>query len=268
MSPAADSAGQPFEGRSFQANPFASDTGEADAGAVEAIDRFHGVLGNPPSDTPVRALADAWRGVVDSLRSARLLSPLIAQAGEFGRNDRRQLVDKTQELSVVHVQGPDGRGVAPVFLDVASMKAWKPEARPIPVEAPQAALAAIADGLGLMVLNPGSTATVTLRRGALEALATGASYTPAWVDTEVATWIARGITQGMAGQATVMRHKIIPGDKSQVLAGPELIVALGLAPGLDAHQVERLVAAVSAEWAASELLNRRVDGLGVKVLPV
>jgi hypothetical protein len=146
------------------------------------------------------------------------------------------------------------------------MGEWKPEARPIPVEAWKAALAAVADGLGLMVLNPGSATSVTFRRGALEALATGAPYTPAWIDSEVADWIARGIFQGTAGEAAVLKHKIIPGDRAQVLAGPELIVVLGLEPGCDAHQVERLVGAVSLAWSASEVLNRKVDGLGVKVL--
>jgi hypothetical protein len=203
--------------------------------------------------------------VIDALREARVLSPLIAEAGDYGLNDQGLMVEKTQELSVVHLEGPDGRAVAPVFLDVASMVAWRSDARPIPVEASKAALAAASDGLGLIVLNPGSEHSVILRRGALEALAAHTPYTPPWVDREVIEAIEAGL---MGAGVDIPVHKILPGDRAQVLAGPEIVVAVGLSPGLSAAQVQDVVARISAVWSANDLLTRRVDGLGVKVLPL
>jgi len=265
MLPAADSAGQPFRGREFQDNPFASDTGEADPVLLSALGHFHALVAAVPEERPARAVAAAWVAVIDALRKARLLSPLVAKAGDWGLTDQGLVVEKTQELSVVHLQGPDGRGVAPVFSDVSSMVQWRSEARPIPVTAAAAALAAASDGLALMVLNPGSEEAVTLKRGVIEALASDAPYTPAWVDPDVADAIAEGIA---SIERVIPRYKILPGDISQTLGGPEIVIALGLEPGLSQGELDQLVAQLSAVWAHHEVLNRRVDGLGVKILPV
>lgn len=265
MSPALDSAGQPFEGRSFQSNPFAGDSGEADPILAASLADFQAFLQRLPETGLSAALATVWSAVVEALRDARLLSPLIAHAGDFGLTDEGLVVEKTQELSVVHLEGPDGRTIQPVFSDVPAMQRWRTEARPIPVTASQAALAAAADGLSVMVVNPGGDDSVALRRGVIRALATGTPYTPAWVDPDVASAIARGI--GSAG-STIARHRILPGDAAGLLQGPELVVAVGLEPGLSQAEVESLVAAISLAWSTEQVLNDYVDGLGVKVLPL
>jgi hypothetical protein len=265
MSPAADSAGQPFEGRSFQSNPFAGDDGQADEALASALADFQGFLADVPDTGLSTQLAAVWGRVIEALRGARVLSPLIAHAGDYGLTEAGLVVEKTQELSVVHLEGPDGRTVAPVFSDVAAMQRWRAEARPIPVSASQAALAAAGDGLSVMVLNPGSDNSVTLRRGAIRALASGEAYTPAWVDEQVAAAIGRGIDRATH---TISRHRILPGDVAQVLQGPEVVVAVGLQPGLSQDQVESLVAEISLAWSTEDVLANYVDGLGVKVLPI
>jgi hypothetical protein len=264
MSPAADSAGQPFEGRAFHDNPFAGDEGLADPHLVSALEAFHELVGREPGPLVADELAEAWKHVIECLRTARLLSPLIANAGEYGLTDEGLVVEKTQELSVVHLEGPDGRAVAPVFTDVASMTAWRADARPIPVDARKAALAALSDGLSLMVLNPGPFA-LTLRRGALHALASSEPYHPAWVDPRVAKALAEGIAT--AGE-WVEHHRVLPGDPNHVLAGPELVITLGVRPGLSAGELEALVSEISLAWSSHDVVSRLVDGLGIKVVPV
>ena len=54
----------------------------------------------------------------------------IAKAGETGTTADGLTVDKTQELSIVTVTGPDGRAVRPVFSSVDAMKTWNPETEP------------------------------------------------------------------------------------------------------------------------------------------
>ncbi len=63
-----DSAGIPWEGRQFEPNPGSDDDGSADPRLIEAILRFRaGELGEAE--------------VVDAVRTARLLVPLVAEAG-------------------------------------------------------------------------------------------------------------------------------------------------------------------------------------------
>lgn len=262
MLPAADSAGQPFEGRSFTPNPFAADTGEADVGLKSALTEFHARLAD--AATAPAPLASAWVAVIDAMRTSRLLSPLIAQAGDFGVTGDGLTVEKTQELSVPHLQGPDGRAVAPVFTDVSALAEWNRDARPIPVDGPKAALAAASDGLELMVLNPGSVESVVFRRSAIRAIATGEDYCPPWADGAVGGVIAQGVS---AGGQRIVGHHIAPGDPAQALAGPEVLVVLGVSPGLGEVELRDITGTVSAVWADSVVLGESCDGLGVKVVP-
>lgn len=264
MLPGADSAGQPFEGRSFSPNPFSGDSGECDAALATALEDFHALVTVDGGASSSAALSRAWTGLVDSLRTARLLSPLIAHAGDFGTTESGKTVEKTQELSVPHLQGPDGRAVAPVFSAVSALSAWNSAARPVPVDGQKAALAAARDGLELMVLDAGSAHSVVLRRGAIRALATGGDYAPPWADAAVTEAVGLGVR---SGGERVVGHRIMPGDPAQILGGPELSVVLGVTPGLDDEELGGLTAAISRALAESPVLTERCDGIGLRVLP-
>ena len=152
MSRAADSAGRPWEGRSFQHHDtaYAGDDGSAPAGYLEAVE----------------ALAAGRSGraaVVDALRGERLLVPLLAAAGETGVDERGRTIDKTQELSIVTVQGPDGAPILPMFSHVAAMQAWNAQARPVPTSTQRAAAAAL-DGPARVVVDPGAASEFVLTR--------------------------------------------------------------------------------------------------------
>jgi hypothetical protein len=262
MLPAADSAGQPFEGRSFSPNPFAHDSGEIDPILEASLAAFHEILDRDPEQRTQADLAGAWTRCVESLGRARVLSPLIAEAGDYGVTEAGALVEKTQELSVPHLEGPDGRAVAPVFSDVAAMAQWNSLARPIPVEGARAALAAASEGLAL-VLDPGSPDTRVFRRSALEAAATGHAYVAPWVDEHVRS----GFSAVVEEHPEIVVHRVVCGDPTQTLAGPEVMVVIGLVAGLGPDAVARLVTEISTRWADDPFIAGRCDGVGVKVLP-
>ncbi|NDH65481.1 MAG: SseB family protein, partial [Microbacteriaceae bacterium] len=125
--PLADSAGVPWEGRSFEPNSFAGDDGSADPALIAAIESLRSGSGNVAA-------------VVDAFRSARLLVPLLAKLGESEVGVHGQVVDKSADLSIVTVETPDQQNGLPVFSSVESMKTWNTDARPVPVDAVKAAL--------------------------------------------------------------------------------------------------------------------------------
>src|SRR5690606_39105718 len=153
-----DSAGVPWKGRSFEANPHSGDDGSADPALLAALVRF-------------RAGEGSQSEVIDAFRSARVLIPLIAEKGDEGVAPNGLAVDKTQELSIVTVASPDGRKVQPVLSSVTAMQKLDPSARPIPVDAVRAALAASAEDTYLIVLDPTSETEFVIRRPAVWAIA-------------------------------------------------------------------------------------------------
>jgi hypothetical protein len=248
VSPLTDSAGVPWEGREFHANPSAGDDGAADPALVASIERF-------------RAGEASAIEVVAALTAARLLVPLVTEAGDEGVGPFGQRVDKTQELALVTVSGPDGRPVLPVFSSVATMASWNPSARPIPVSAPRAALAAAADGVAALVLDPGAPTEFAVRRTAFEAVATAAPWVPAWLDDGVRA----AVEAGVAGEAVVTEIALESGDPEARLRGPEVRVALRLAPGLYRATLDVLLARIAERWASTGVLATRVDALGIRV---
>lgn len=244
----ADSAGIPFDGREFHANASADDDGSADARLVEAVLRFRArELGIPE--------------VVAALGTARLLVPLVTDRGDEGIGAHGQLVDKTQELALVTVAGPDGRSVLPVFSSVDAMRHWNPLARPIPVAAPRAALAAAADEVGAIVLDPGSPTEFALRRTAFEALSTGATFIPCFTDERVLD----AFLAATVGEPAVRAVQLAPGDPDARLTGPELLVQLALEGGLDRAELDVLLVRLGDAWAASPVILDRVDSIAVRL---
>jgi len=248
--PHADSAGIPFAGRRFHENPGAGDDGSAPEAVIAAI----GAL---------RSGDARIQDVVTALHGERLLVPLVAEAGDEGVGPYGQRVEKTQELSIVTVAGPDGRAVLPAFTSVDAMRAWNPTARPIPIQASRIALAAASEGTPLIVVDPGSDTQTVVRRPALRALATGEAWTPAFEDPAVAE--AFGVS--VADEAAVEAIALAPGDPEARLTGPELVVMLRLTPGATGAEHHALLARLSERWAADALIASRVDSISVRRAP-
>ena len=244
----ADSAGVPFEGRAFHENPGAGDDGSAPPRLLEAITRFR-----------LREVGAAE--VVAALHGSRLLIPLVAVRGSEGVGAHGQLVDKTQELSIVTVAGPDGRNVLPAFTSIAALSAWDAAARPIPIDAARVALAAASEGTPLIVLDPGSPTEFALRAPAFEAIATGSSWTPSYADESVLD----AFLASSAAEPALRAIQLAPGDPDARLAGPELLVQLSVRAGLEKDELDALLGRLQASWAADPVIAARVDSIGVRV---
>lgn len=244
--PGADSAGVPWEGRRFSDNSWGADDGSAPPHLEEAIRRFH-------------AGEASAAAVVDAVRTARLLIPLVAELGEAGANEHGRLVDKSQELSIVTVAGPDGRAVLPAFSSVDAMRVWNPTARPVPAEGTRVALAAAGEGTELVVLDPTSDTEFVIRRPALAAIALGRAWTPPVDDPALVEEFADSVRD----EPDVVDVVVEAGDPAARLAGPEIVVRLALRSGLHADAVNALVERVRSRW--SPLVADAVDSLGIRI---
>jgi hypothetical protein len=246
--PGTDSAGNPWAGRSFDHAPASDDDGSAPPRLLEAIRRFR-----------ARELGEA--DVVDAVRESRLLIPLVAVLGESGTNDHGHLVDKSQELSIVTVEAPDGRNILPAFTSVAAMAHWNPAARPIPADGVRVALAAADEGTDLVVIDPTSETEFVIRRPALWAMAGGQPWVPSYLDEAV----LRAFMDGTETDDSVIAIQLAPGDPDARLAGSELIVQLTLVDGLGPAELDALVGALQERWSRSELIAQRVDSLALRL---
>ncbi|WP_295014671.1 SseB family protein [uncultured Microbacterium sp.] len=243
-----DSAGVPWEGRRFEANPHASDDGSADPALWDALIRF-------------RAGDASQTEVVDAFRAARVLVPLIAEKGEEGVAPSGLTVDKTQELSLVTVAAPDGRTVQPAFTSVDTLRAWDPSARPIPVDAARVALSASSGDAELIVLDPGSASEFVLRRPAVWAVAQGQPWEPSFLSPEVYA----GLQASVGAELAVIDVAVSAGDPEARLRGPELVVTLELVEGLDRATLDAVLSRLAQRWAADDRIAVLVDSLTVRL---
>ncbi|QOT22168.1 SseB family protein [Paenarthrobacter sp. YJN-D] len=261
---AADSAGQPWAGRSLTGDDakihnFEDDDGTADAGYLAAI----------------AALIDGTGGeaeVVASLATARVFVPVVAQLAEEAEGVDGLHADKQADMALVTLKAPDGRTAMPVFTSAAALEAWHPQARPVAVYAARAALSAVSEGAQLLVLDPGSQFAFVVRRPAMWALAQQKDWTPSYLDDQLETALVSTISAFTA----VRRLETHPGggvasltaDGRQVLGGgpgPELRVVLFLEDGLDAGAVQALVAQLNDAWARMDSFAEGVDSMEVKL---
>ena len=248
---ASDSAGVPWAGRTFEPNPHATDDGSAPEALMAALRRFRS--------------GDGGQGdVVAAFARSRLLIPLLAELGDGGAEVGAHglAVDKSQELSIVTVEGPDGRRVLPVFASVEAMSRWNPLARPVPADGVRVALAAADDGTDLVVLDPGSESEFVLRRPAVWAVAQSQTWHPSFDAPEVRAAFERSI----GTELSVLGVGLEAGDPDARLAGPELVVRLELVGGLTRTELDAVLQRLAARWAADDAIATLVDSLTVRLV--
>lgn len=245
-----DSAGQPWEGRSFDDNPFRDDDGSAPPELVAAVEAFRAGEAGPER-------------VVDVLRTCRVLVPLIAELGESGVTETGMTVDKSADLSIVTVQGPDGRPVLPVFSSTTTMRAWNERARPIPIGMRRVAAAVVEEGTDLVILDPGSETEFGVRRPASWAIVRDGPWTPAWANDAVATAVAAGV----AAEPLVRRIELAPGPGGAGLGGPELLVTLGVPAGTARDELAQLAERAQRAWSTDETVATGVDSMTLRLAP-
>ena len=235
---AADSAGQPWTGRSLPT------TG------------FEGDLGAPDADV-VAALADgADDGVLmRALERARLLVPVVAQPAELvGTGPERS--EKRTEMALVTLVAGDGVRALPVFTGLRLLGAWNGSARPVPVTAARGARAGMAEGCDVLVVDVGSPHERELRPSMVRALAEGRSWRAAHEDPVVASAVGRVVS----GNRRVTGHALRDGDP----AGRGVLgVVLELRRGLSREEASAVAGDVGRELAADDAVRSRVDGLSL-----
>ena len=150
----------------------------------------------------------------------------------------------------------------PVFSSVETLRRWNPEARPIPVPGPQAALAAAQEGTELLIIDAASPELeFGVRRTQLQAVALDAESVPPWVDPEV----ARVFDASIAGNPRAVGIELAPGDPEARLVAAETVAVLRVVPGLDRASLDALLLPIQQRWAASETIAERVDSLRVAI---
>lgn len=247
--PHSDSAGVPWEGRSFQSNPHSGDDGSADPALLAALTAFHAGEGSAAA-------------VVDAYRDARLLIPLVAEKGEEGVGPTGLAVDKTQELSIVTVAAPDGRRVLPVFSSVQAMGRWDAAARPVPADGIRTALSAAADDTDLIVIDPGSETEFVIRRPAVWAIGQGQP----WEAPQTSPEVFAGLQESIGSELGVLDLSVESGDPRSRLRGPELVVSLHLVDGLDQAALDAILQRLASRWATDDRVAVLVDSLTVKLV--
>lgn len=237
------------------------------AGHGRALPPSSGFAGDDGSADPeLAALLAAYAAgtgsvgdVVARLALTRVLVPVLAELGVSEVTDTGLHVDKEAAAGVVALEAPDGRRALPVFTSVAAMTAWRRDARPVPVQAPRAALSAVSEDWSLLVVDPAGPVTVLVPRPAVWAMAQGKPWRPAVsrgvVDAEVVDEV-RAVLRPVA--------HVVSAD-AEVGRTAEVAVVLRLDPGLDRGGLDRVIADVNAALSASELVGERVDSLELRI---
>jgi len=239
----ADSSGVPWEGRTFQDNPHAGDTGATPADVTERL-------------TAWRSGTGTFTDLVAAFAINRFLIPLVTHAGDDFDVDHPVMGDKVQELSVITVAGPSDEKVIPVFTSVAAMTAWNSDARPIPIDAQRVALAAASEQTDRIVVNPG-TDSIVLRRPVVWSIAQGNPYIAPWESVE---FLAE-TRKLLAGIDNLLEVNVGSGDSNATGDGPDVTLLLALPDGLNAEQVQTLINAVQDRISGNELFVNQVDAL-------
>lgn len=240
--PRADSAGQPWTGRTLPTGEFGADDGTADERVSSALAEI---------DQGRATAAD----VVSALAATRVVVAVVAVLGEAELASATQ-GDKQADMALVTLTGPDGRRALPVFSSTASLAAWDASARPVPVSSRRAAHAALAEGCERLVLDPAGPVTFLASRSAVVALAQGRRWQPPHEDERVGEQIATVV----AGEPDVVRVGRGPGS------GAELRIELAVRTGLTRDELSRLASRVGERLAGDDLLRERADGLELAVV--
>ncbi|MFF1841561.1 SseB family protein [Streptomyces sp. NPDC058217] len=212
------------------------------------------------ADPVLTAALAAWAGdrtaigpVLEALKGARLLVPVVAVLGEVEEDETGLRREKTSDMAVPTLQAGDRRAL-PAFTSTASLALWDPQARPVAVPLHQALQAAAHEKADTVVLDLAGPVAFELTGSALLALAEGRTSADPLDDPAVTS----AVREAVAAEPAVIRAHLVPGRDGGTLA---LVLASDAAP---AHAARR----VAESLAADEVLRARlVRGLDLALLP-
>ncbi|WP_371628664.1 SseB family protein [Streptomyces sp. NBC_00341] len=191
--------------------------------------------------------------VLEALRGARLLVPVVAVLGEVEEDEKGLRREKTSDMAVPTLQAGDRRAL-PAFTSTASLARWDPQARPVAVPLHQALQAAVHEKADTLVLDLAGPVAFEVTGSALLALAEGRTSADPLDDPAVTS----AVRDAVAAEPAVLRAHLGPGRADGTLA---LVLAADADPAEAAGRVARSL-------AASEVLRARlVRGLDLALLP-
>ncbi|CAM5593214.1 SseB family protein [Streptomyces pilosus] len=191
--------------------------------------------------------------VLEALKGARLLVPVVALLGEAEEDENGLRREKTSDMAVPTLKA-GGRTALPAFTSTESLARWDPAARPVAVPLHQALQAAAHEKADTLLLDISGPVPFELTGPALLALAEGRTSTDPLADPAV----VEAVRAAVAAEPAVLRAHLGPGQADGTLA-------LVLDPAVPAAEAAR---AVAQRLAADETLRARlVRGLDLAVLP-
>ncbi len=228
---------------------FAADDGRADP-------TLTAVLAGVADST--RSLAD----VVRALAGARVLVPVVAHVEEPARGvagGHMPAGDSHASTGIAAIRAPDGRIALPVFSSLATMSSWRADARPVPAQAPRAALSAVEENWELMVLDPAGPVPVLIPRPAVWALAQQQEWVPAVVADVVDPTVTGAVARALATVVEVVDVQVTAGGRAEVA------VVLTLRAGLRQVELDLVLERVGEVLAAQDVVSQRVDSLELRL---
>ncbi|MBJ6631544.1 SseB family protein [Streptomyces griseoincarnatus] len=207
--------------------------------------------------------------VLEALKDARLLVPVVAVLGEVEEDDEEGREaprkggggrrggglrrEKTSDMAVPTLKA-GGRKALPAFTSTDSLTRWDPAARPVAVPLHQALQAAAHEKADTVVLDLAGPVPFELTGPTLLALAEGRTSTDPLKDPAV----VEAVRNAVAAEPSVVRAHLGPGQADGTLA-------LVFDPSAPVPEAAR---AVAQRLAADETLRARlVRGLDLAVLP-
>lgn len=239
-----DTGGVPWLGRTLTGTGFDGDTGAADAVLA-------GLLATSDGERDEHA-------IVAAVAQARLIVPIMAVPGEIDVSSGIP-VDATSDMASVTLVAPDGQRALPAFTSTQALVSWNPEARPVPVTAQRAALAAVQEGCDVIPLDlpvPPGSAAFTLRASMVWALAMAREWRPAHEDEHVAEALRRAVRT----EDAVRSHDLAGGVDG------ELQLTLAVAPGLTQDELQQLLTRVGERLATDGETRARIDALAFRIV--
>ncbi|MFE5892703.1 SseB family protein [Streptomyces sp. NPDC056462] len=191
--------------------------------------------------------------VLEALKDARLLVPVVAVLGEVEEDENGLRREKTSDMAVPTLKAGE-RTALPAFTSTESLARWDPAARPVAVPLRQALQAAAHEKADTIVLDMAGPVPFELSGRSLLALAEGRTTTDPLTDPAVLA----AVRAAVAAEPAVLRAHLGPGQADGTLA-------LVLDPSVPQAQAARAVAERLA--ADATLRARLVHGLDLALLP-
>ncbi|MET9843490.1 SseB family protein [Streptomyces ossamyceticus] len=192
--------------------------------------------------------------VLEALKGARLLVPVVAVLGEVEEDENGLRREKTSDMAVPTLKAGH-RTALPAFTSTDSLARWDPAARPVAVPTHQALQAAAHEKADTLVLDLAGPVPFELTGSALRALAEGRTTADPLADPAVIA----AVRAAVAAEPSVLRAHLGPGQSDGTLA-------LVLDPAETAPA--EAARAVASRLAADETLRARlVRGLDLALLP-